>query len=496
MRGGLNLSKFKKMKEDKDFATLIHSDGHQLVIAKAPLSPLHRKQLENLEIHQYAQGGKLQPAETPFDVGQAQDDLLEQETDKNLPPPTDAPTASAPDDDVKGPVQSNDNSLSASDVPYIQNAPQTGQQNLPPPGPGEMESQAIRQEGQNGTRIDYPVGLETQVNLPRSADIAAYYDGRDKELGQKLASGEVDPQHYMGEETKSRMPSNIGVIISSIGQAIGQGRVPVNGALQEINNQLNRDILQQQNDQSAKMNLWKMNMDVYHNKTAATLATQNQMLEFAKHGIMKAAQQSHSKLENANAALAIQELGLKQMQNNKLQALLHGPTQENQDPAALIPALVPTGLHGRAVDEQNAAKVTVQTAPDIFDAFHQAARERNQLGVPFRDTPGAARLKGLLAPTVIVQEGTSRQAATDALMDAIIPKRASADDRVETQFKTLNKYLQGNSARASANATGGIDLSKYKSTNTRAIDKPLFVKQVRNGKAYKYKLNLNTGKYE
>ena len=57
---GFNLAKFKKIKETKDWATLIHEDGHSINIAKAPLLPIQRKQLENLQMHEdqkYAEGG-------------------------------------------------------------------------------------------------------------------------------------------------------------------------------------------------------------------------------------------------------------------------------------------------------------------------------------------------------------------------------------------------------------------------------------------------------
>ena len=64
---GLNLSKFKKMAEDKNSAVLIHKDGHKLVIAKMSLPHAQRKQLEALETHEgYDEGGQVQSDNSGF----------------------------------------------------------------------------------------------------------------------------------------------------------------------------------------------------------------------------------------------------------------------------------------------------------------------------------------------------------------------------------------------------------------------------------------------
>ena len=44
----LELSKFKKVKDEPTHVTLKHSDGHEIKIAKAPLSPKMRSQLSEL----------------------------------------------------------------------------------------------------------------------------------------------------------------------------------------------------------------------------------------------------------------------------------------------------------------------------------------------------------------------------------------------------------------------------------------------------------------
>lgn len=53
----LNLSKFKKLKEDKHSAILKHPDGHEFHISKQSLTPDHQKELASIPMH-YDQGGQ------------------------------------------------------------------------------------------------------------------------------------------------------------------------------------------------------------------------------------------------------------------------------------------------------------------------------------------------------------------------------------------------------------------------------------------------------
>jgi uncharacterized protein YeaO (DUF488 family) len=53
----LNLSKMKKIAGDKHSSTFLHPSGHKMVIAHGGVSALQRKQLEQMPVHQFAEGG-------------------------------------------------------------------------------------------------------------------------------------------------------------------------------------------------------------------------------------------------------------------------------------------------------------------------------------------------------------------------------------------------------------------------------------------------------
>lgn len=92
---GLNLSSFKKTAEDAKSATMVHEDGHKIVIAKGALSALQRKQLERLPIHMYDAGYVQDPAlsdETPAEAAQT-GQTAAQDYQAMATPPADAATS-------------------------------------------------------------------------------------------------------------------------------------------------------------------------------------------------------------------------------------------------------------------------------------------------------------------------------------------------------------------------------------------------------------------
>lgn len=54
----LNMSKFKKLSEDKKSATFLHPDGHKITVAKHVLSPDMKSQLSNMPVHM-VDGGQV-----------------------------------------------------------------------------------------------------------------------------------------------------------------------------------------------------------------------------------------------------------------------------------------------------------------------------------------------------------------------------------------------------------------------------------------------------
>lgn len=139
---------------------------------------------------------------------------------------------------------------------------------------------------------------------------------------------------------------------------------------------------------------------------------------------------------------------------------------QSNDPAVLVPNLVPKEHQAQAFKEIDAAENTRKMSKAILDSFDQAVA----------DTRGAGRVTSLLKtprsvgalhqsmqPTFKDLEGTVRQAAMDNTFKNITPNAADTDNDIATKRQALADYLQSKLAAPTARAYG-IDLAKFQST--------------------------------
>lgn len=139
---------------------------------------------------------------------------------------------------------------------------------------------------------------------------------------------------------------------------------------------------------------------------------------------------------------------------------------QSNDPAVLVPNLVPKEHQAQAFKEIDAAENTRKMSKSILDSFDQAVA----------DTRGAGRVTSLLKtprsvgalhqsmqPTFKDLEGTVRQAAMDNTFKNITPNAADTDNDIATKRQALADYLQSKLAAPTARAYG-IDLAKFQST--------------------------------
>jgi len=70
----LNMSKFKKLSEDKKSATFQHPDGHKITVAKHVLSPEMKKQLSGIPVEHFDAGGEVQGIPTGTAVPQVEEE--------------------------------------------------------------------------------------------------------------------------------------------------------------------------------------------------------------------------------------------------------------------------------------------------------------------------------------------------------------------------------------------------------------------------------------
>ena len=497
MTKGFNFSKFKKVKETKDYADLVHEDGHKLTIAKGPLSHTQRKQLEHLEMHSgkkeahYAEGTPEVSADDedsssgseglvaePIEV--ASNSQPQAPSPASIPAQAQTPQTSEP---VAGATQAQIPGLQEEKAAELEKAQAIGEQ-------GQKEAQAF-----NDT--------QNEINkLPSQQDVIQANKAKSDNLAQAYADSKIDPKAaWQNAVTPTAI---IGTLISGLGQAIGVGQVNNNAALDLINKHVDQEIQAQAANQGKQLNLYKMNREALGNDLAANLATREQLYTGLKYQLLKAASESKSPIAMAEAhqkaAIIDQQIG----QTNFKLSLLN-PTSDNPDPASRIQFLVPEQRQQKVVDEINAAKNTVNNAPGILEAFDHASKEvRPFTGgshtsltsvVPGLKSPGQQALQARLGPTFQDVEGTVRQAAMDNMDHNITPKFGDNDETIATKRKSLIDYLRSKSA-AGASKSFGLDLSKFPSTNTLAIGNkmpeqnmtaqsaPQYQRQVINGKVY------------
>lgn len=139
---------------------------------------------------------------------------------------------------------------------------------------------------------------------------------------------------------------------------------------------------------------------------------------------------------------------------------------QSNDPAKLVPGMVPKEHQAKAFGEIDAAENTKHMAGSIMDSFEQAVRDTSGTGAVtsvLKDPRSVLALHQAMQPTFKDLEGTVRQAAMDNTFHNITPHFADTVRDTEIKRKALEDYLQSKSSAPVARAYG-IDLGKYAST--------------------------------
>jgi hypothetical protein len=484
---GLSLAGYKKIHEDKDWATLIHKDGHKIMIAKAPLSPIMRKQVENLETHQQnVYGGKVHLAEggsAPDAQASSQPSEMEGimgDVAANAPPP---------------PLSSPRQSPSAVAVQTPSQMQTVGEaQNLGLTQEQKENLNVARIAGEEATEQagNYGMAAQNLSDLPTQQENYDKANMQQTYLANAYRDQKVDPaQYWTGHKENpddpkspmidghSKLLAGIGILLSGAGQAIGSGSVQGNGALDAIQQGINREVDRQKNAQEQDMNLWKMNREVLGNAQAANLATQNQLSEGAKYSIAETA--AHFKTPAALAAANLANTKIQQqIDANKFQLAMMNPSSDNPNPANHIQALTkPANQHlvEPALKEMSAASHIASNYPAIIDAHMQSWNDTKpglsalRAALPHwmgggAATPGQAAEAQLLGNTVVATTDSGRQAEFENVKNNLVNGLTDQDPDKGSKLNTLVNYIASKSESAPASEALGIDLKKFPMTNT------------------------------
>ena len=173
--------------------------------------------------------------------------------------------------------------------------PEQDQQKPQQMNPFEEEKSAIQGRanviGQEGAQESSDIGnaMGQLNNLKSPEDIVKDHQAASDNLYKQLQNGKIDPNKYWNNmDTGSKVSAGLGLILGGIGGGLtGQGNL----AAQMIQSAVDRDIESQKNDQSNKMNLWKMNREQLGDDMSANLATRNQYLTMLKYKLDQTASQ-------------------------------------------------------------------------------------------------------------------------------------------------------------------------------------------------------------
>lgn len=215
-----------------------------------------------------------------------------------------------------------------------------------------------------------------------------FYSDRNNEIYDRANKGEIDPDQYWtgkdGKGAHSRVSAAIGIILGGLGA--GLQRSTTNMALEAINKGIDRNIDAQKTDINKQNNLFRQNMEMYHNEEQAHLATKADMIAMtAAKANQIAAKAGTSEAENRKNYL-LSQLGMQSAQIHQ-QLATAGISRDAYTtgvPSAIVPALpadqqkrmvkLPNGYMADAGNETNAKEYNEQTA-----AYHPIMADLGEL---------------------------------------------------------------------------------------------------------------------
>ncbi len=463
----LNLSKMKKIASDKDSSTFLHPAGHKMVIAHKPLSALHRKQVEQMPIQKFDDGGEaldlnakaapevladnnnigyaaagVDPASVPApgvsgyvkSLGEA------------APPEDEAPIieaagkalqGSAPQDSVKSseaspipgdglpsslPVSVPDASALQPQASHSMAALEQYQKAIL--GGANAEAQAANQ-----TAKAFGEYANQMQALPTPQQIVQRAAQGDYELQKAFENKQVDPNHFWNSKTTGgKISAALGLILGGAGAGLTRGP---NLAMDHINRMIEHDIDAQKNDQSKAYNLWKMNREQTHSDQEANLMTQNQLLSSVKAKALQYQSVAAGAEAKARIAPVLLEID-HQMGVNRFMQALANPQVDKSNISALDLAkagIVPAQEAAKEQSSIDAQKMAIQKTHELFDAM----KKEQTLG-NLKNPQSYSRMKAIKSELVnaVMNASASKRLTRESIEQEIDPLMVGTFNTGET----------------------------------------------------------------
>lgn len=280
-------------------------------------------------------------------------------------------------------------------------------------------------------------------------------------------NGDIKPTQYLDSmSTMQKAKTAIGLILGGIGGAITHTE---NAGLKFLNAQIDRDIEGQRANITQKNNLFKANMDLYHDQITAAMMTKSNLLSLAQAELAAEAAKAQGPLAQARAQQAMGQInGQIQMLNgqasqrqitqdalsdpNKIPEVIKAlevsdPKRAREISMRFVPGsgLATTAEGAKGVKDMQS---TIQTAKDSINRLREIT---NTSGKSFNPNlrAEADSLRNILIGALrvpITGPGAMSEGEREILMNTI-PAAAdltSLDSRTRTRLDTLEDSLDRN----------------------------------------------------
>jgi hypothetical protein len=497
----MSLDGYKKVGFNQKTTTLKHSSGHTLRVVHDKLSAEMRKSIEDLP--HYAEGGvvededkekekaiakRLNPLEfegpeIPMTPEREQDIIYRLN-------PTQVPTDAQLDrwegvsPQVAAPVQIEGGAGGEGGMQQQMQAPEQATQVSSAPS-GMQSGLGMMQKGlaQEASALGAQGKSEAQSYQQLQQDLAAKQMEFDKQskpvmeernhLLQDIASGHIDPNRFVANmSTPQRIMSAIGLILGGVGSGL-TGKE--NMAYESLKRHIDADIAAQKTDLGKKETLLNANMRSYKDVQDAYQITKVNMMDIAALKMKEIAAKSQDPLAKARL---LQSAGKLQMEADQLMIPVQRKqelqkamaTGQIQDPAMLIPALIPSQHQAKANEELAMMKGYVQATKGI----DQAVSEIKKLGtiastIPYSDAKIKfdlvnAKLSNLIRSSMKGQ-GVITDREQETLIDPQLFSKGNTEEQLQMKADSLKAFLKSKVSGGTPTLKGhGIDLEQFEST--------------------------------
>lgn len=290
----LDLSKFRKIKSDKNTSVLQHPGGHSITIAHNALSPELKKSLDKIPLHgqKMARGGAVHKyadgasSVQPDELEQIENEVAETPPSQSNIPPQDESYAQHAGDIVRQSIGSTVGGLADVARPIVSGVKDFSRglfgQSQPQQGPpvadsgqiatdsgaqseempsnedddtGQTQAAPVQQPGQMPPQPQQQSMTPQQIFAASHGSSKAILNQDDQQLMKEFQSGQIKPENYAtlfgDKSTPGKIASVFGLLLGGMGGGLTHQGNPVTQMWdKQISNDMQRQMANQQNQNS------------------------------------------------------------------------------------------------------------------------------------------------------------------------------------------------------------------------------------------------------